>query len=377
MSAPHSPALDGTLGALEIGTVVGTFLFGILTLQTFNYYRQFPADSKKLKLTVAVLWLLELAHVICSLQGIYLMTVTFYGQPTSEIILNPPQSHIITILLSGGIDAIIFFGNRIRVLSGRSYVFFLCIALAILRVTIDIILMSSYWINKTGYADVIMKDHWEVVTACAITPGGDMVIALSLCYHLWRVRKSEFNRTRNMVDTLMIWTVETAVVTCGAGFLQLILFLSRKDLVFVAVFLMEPKLFSNAMLASLNGRARFRVQTESTNLGGSQWIAFESTGARSRREDDHRILSDTVPGMHSSVVVQIPPTAQGYNNTDGGSELGSTRTHTTPNNASIHLPTLASHSPLSSIHASIAFARPRMISLLHLARIFHSNHGLL
>lgn len=52
MVSPHSPALDGTLGALEVGTVAGTFLFGILTLQTFNYYRRFPKDSKTLKTTV-------------------------------------------------------------------------------------------------------------------------------------------------------------------------------------------------------------------------------------------------------------------------------------------------------------------------------------
>ncbi|KAJ7115662.1 hypothetical protein C8R44DRAFT_793135 [Mycena epipterygia] len=32
------PSLDGTLGNLEIGLVLATFLYGIQTLQTFNYY---------------------------------------------------------------------------------------------------------------------------------------------------------------------------------------------------------------------------------------------------------------------------------------------------------------------------------------------------
>ncbi|KAJ7760342.1 hypothetical protein B0H16DRAFT_1532009 [Mycena metata] len=50
------PALDGTLGAMEIGAILGAFLFGIETLQTFNYYRQFREDSKILKATVAVIW---------------------------------------------------------------------------------------------------------------------------------------------------------------------------------------------------------------------------------------------------------------------------------------------------------------------------------
>ncbi|KAJ7114834.1 hypothetical protein C8R44DRAFT_984212 [Mycena epipterygia] len=310
MPTPYSPALDGSLGALEIGTVVGTFFFGILTLQTFNYFRQFPEDSKTLKTVVAVIWSLELAHTICALQGIYVITVTYYGQPPDEVILNPPQAHILTILFSGGIDATvqIFFGNRIRAFSGRSYVFFLCIVLGIVRFACDIVLMANFWIYNAGYALVDSNEHWEVLTAETVSPAGDVLIALSMCYCLWQVRKSEFNRTRGMVDTLIIWTFETAIITSGAGIIQLILFLTRKDLSFVAVFLIQPKLFSNAMLASLNGRTRFRG-TESTTLAnsGSGSLAFESAAARSRCEGDHRIMSDASE-LRNSVVVHISPT---------------------------------------------------------------------
>ncbi|KAJ7114907.1 hypothetical protein C8R44DRAFT_795044 [Mycena epipterygia] len=304
MPAPVSPPLDGTLGALEIGTFVGTFLFGILTLQTFNYYRQFPKDSKTLKITIAVLWLLEFAHTLCSLQGIYVITVTFYGQPPIEIIVNPPQTHIITILFSGGIDAIvqIFFGNRIRVLSGRSYVFFLCIGLAALRLACDVVLMSSFWKFKEGYAVLQTKEHWAVIMAETVSPVGDFLIALSMCYCLWQVRNSEFSRTRSMVDTLMIWTFETTIITSGAGIMQLVLFLTRKDLAFVALFLVQPKLFSNGMLASVNGRSRFRVAN--ATFVESQDLAFGSSGtgsrSRTRREDEaHRMRN---------VVVHIAPT---------------------------------------------------------------------
>ncbi|KAJ7114858.1 hypothetical protein C8R44DRAFT_984227 [Mycena epipterygia] len=310
-SAMSAPALDGTLGALEIGTVLGTFLFGLLTLQTFNYYRQFPEDSKTLKITVAVLWVLELAQSICALYGIYNITVTNYGEPPNNFILNPPQSQILTIFFSGTIEALvqIFFGNRIRVLSGRAYIFFLCIVLAILGFVCDMILLAAFWIPSGGYAQVAAKEHWEVLTTQIVSPAGDMIIALSLCYWLWRVRDTEINRTRRMVDTLILWTCETTLVTSGAGIVQLILFLTRKDLAYIAVFLMQPKLFSNAMMASLNGRARFRF-TEMTITGSTQPLEFDS---RSRREEGHRIFLDTVSRMRGSVVVQIPHTTEGYN----------------------------------------------------------------
>ncbi|KAJ7114838.1 hypothetical protein C8R44DRAFT_880908 [Mycena epipterygia] len=326
---PYSPALDGTLGALEIGTVVGTFLFGILTLQTFNYYRQFPEDSKTLKVTVAILWsslmisavlnpnesplrrLLELAQSICALYGIYNITVTNYGQPPNNFLLNPTQSQILTLFFSTTIEALvqIFFGNRIRVLSGHMYIFFLCVVLAILGFVCDMILLAALWIPRGGYAQVAAKEHWEVLTTQIVSPAEDIIIALSLCYWLWRVRNTEADRTRRMVDTLILWTCETTLVTSGAGIVQLILFLTRMDLAYFAVLLMQPKLFSNAMMASLNGRARFRF-TEMTITGSTQPLEFDS---RSRREDGHRIFSDTVSRVRGSVVVQIPHTTAGYN----------------------------------------------------------------
>ncbi|KAJ7093713.1 hypothetical protein C8R44DRAFT_815018, partial [Mycena epipterygia] len=303
MAAPFSPALDGTLGALEIGTVVGTFFLGILTLQTFNYYRQFPEDSKTLKITVGVLWLLDLAHTICALYGIYVLTVTFYGEPPSEFILKPPKSQAITILFSGRIDGVvqIFFGHRVRVLSGRSYVLFLCIALALFGFVCDMILMLNFMIFNARYAQVAAKEPWITLVTQTLTPTGDGIIALSMCYCLWRVRKSEFSRTRNMVDTLILWTVETTLVTSGVGILQLVLYLTRKDLAYTAPYLVKPHLFSNAMLAALNGRSRFRP-TDATIITVSQPLDFESAGT-SRRRDDHRIRSGNT--MRSSVVEHI------------------------------------------------------------------------
>ncbi|KAJ7146849.1 hypothetical protein C8R44DRAFT_864567 [Mycena epipterygia] len=333
MTSTSSPALDGSLGALEIGIVVGTFLFGILTLQTFNYYRQFPEDSRTLKITVRpsyiqchlsnVLWIdrYTLAartrpyDMLSTWAGkIYLMTVTFYGQPTSEIMLNPPLSHILSLVFSGGIDALvqIFFGNRIRMLSGRPHILFLCIALAIARFTDDMILMSSFWIYKGGYLALQSKEHWELVTATILGPTGDGVIALSMYYYLWRLRKSEFHRTRSMVDSLLIWTLETTLVTSVSAFLELFFFLTRRDLVFMTFYLIQPKLFSNSMLAVLNGRTRFRCNEATI---ASQPLDFEATGTRTRREDDHYTLADTMRSTRS-VVVHISSVTEDFSDKD-------------------------------------------------------------
>jgi len=57
-----------------------------------------------------------------------------------------------------------------------------------------------------------------------------------------------------MLDTLILWTLETTTITSLAGIMQLILFLVRKDLAWMVFYLIQPKLFSNSLLASLNNR---------------------------------------------------------------------------------------------------------------------------
>ena len=37
--------LNNTIGAIEIGSLFGVFLFGIVTLQTFNYYDNYKEDG--------------------------------------------------------------------------------------------------------------------------------------------------------------------------------------------------------------------------------------------------------------------------------------------------------------------------------------------
>lgn len=45
--------LDNTLGALEIGVLIATYLFGTLTLQCQIYYGRFPDDRKLFKALVS------------------------------------------------------------------------------------------------------------------------------------------------------------------------------------------------------------------------------------------------------------------------------------------------------------------------------------
>ncbi|KAJ7777013.1 hypothetical protein B0H16DRAFT_1504051 [Mycena metata] len=267
--------LNGSLGAIEVGAVAGTFLFGIMTLQTFHYYRNFPADSKLLKVIVGLVWSFELGHTMSCLHALYSQTVTFYGSPSH--VLSPPPSEDITVLFAALIYTIvqIFFANRVRILSGRPYIMTIACILGLLRLVghMAILALLLRYIRVT----ILLEWRWLVITSLSLDLSMDILITASLCYYFWRIR-SEHARMRSTVDTLMLWTCESTLMTSATSILQMILFLTRTDLVWVGVFVFQAKIFSNAMLASLNGRERFRGLDDTEERAGKVTsIAFLAT----------------------------------------------------------------------------------------------------
>ncbi|KAJ7291979.1 hypothetical protein C8J57DRAFT_1492454 [Mycena rebaudengoi] len=252
------PPLDDTLGAIEIGGVVGTFLFGIGTLQTFYYYGHFPADSKLLKSAVGLLWILELGHTISTWHTIYSVTVTFYGQ--SQYIKRPPHSLDMVIVFSALIYFIVqvFFAHRIRKLSGRWEITIICWVLAFLRAGCAFGSLGIT-LHVKQLSELQEKYKFLAVSTLSLGASVDVIISVSISYLLWTMRTSGVNETRRMVDTLVLWTIESGMATGGTSVIIIILFVLRNDLTWVAFNLILAKLFSNSFLASLNGRRRFRV----------------------------------------------------------------------------------------------------------------------
>ncbi|KAJ7701463.1 hypothetical protein B0H17DRAFT_1195252 [Mycena rosella] len=278
------PAPDGTLGALEIGAVVATFLFGVETLQTFNYYRQYPKDSVILRISVAFIWFLELAHTICALHAVYSLSVTYYGQV--EHLFNPPYSLQTTILFSSSVYTLvqIFFANRLHLLSGSRPIPFLCYFLNLLRFGCNLA-MFAFSIGPGGIPVLQSRWHSLMATAFSLGAGVDVLTALSTCYCLWKLRNFGHTHTRRIVDTLIFWSIETTSITSATGLVLLILFLTRSDLAWLSFHLIQAKLFSNSMLAALNGRQRLQFADEEYSGGGA--VIHFTSSSKIETEDLH------------------------------------------------------------------------------------------
>ncbi|KAJ7690482.1 hypothetical protein B0H17DRAFT_1201613 [Mycena rosella] len=262
-SCPQIPPLDNTLGAMVIGSAVATFLFGIGTLQTYHYYRLFPTDAAVVKWMVCVLWFLELGHTISTWHMMYSLTVTLYGQP--QHIDSPPHSLEMTIFFSSLIYTIVqvFFANRIRALSGKWPITILCWIITVLRAICTLAMFGI--ILNVPLSDLAIKYRWIMITGLSLG-----------------VRDSGVTTTKRMVDRLLVWTIETGTATGGASMALLILFLVRNDLVWITFYLILAKLFSNSLLASLNGRQQFRGSRDVVNLNTGLGRATEPVTPQNR-----------------------------------------------------------------------------------------------
>ncbi|KAJ7445200.1 hypothetical protein B0H11DRAFT_2087789 [Mycena galericulata] len=135
---------------------------------------------------------------------------------------------------------------------------------------------------------MVFQWRWLVTTSLSFDLTVDLLITASLCHCLWNLRSCDSKRTRTMVDTLILWSLESTILTSATSIMQIILFMTRTDLVWATFFVIQAKLFSNSMLASLNGRARFRMLDEPTSN-----LAFGTSGAISKE-------ADTRPRTHAS-----------------------------------------------------------------------------
>ncbi|KIJ24985.1 hypothetical protein M422DRAFT_259369 [Sphaerobolus stellatus SS14] len=121
----------------------------------------------------------------------------------------------------------------------------------------------------------------------------DTIITGSLCWYLYKTPK-EFARTQLLVNKLIVYTVNTSFWTTLFVVLDLIAFIVwPKNWVYVGVFLLISKLYTNSVLGILNSRQRLRDEIYNSNSVNG--IAIPETVVLSTM----RIRSPGSPGVDS------------------------------------------------------------------------------
>ncbi|KAH7874207.1 uncharacterized protein C8R40DRAFT_1070355 [Lentinula edodes] len=248
-----------TLGFLEIGVLISGVLFGIFTMQVYIYHKNFPKDSSWLKFgLVDGMWLFELGHTICQFYTLYSATVSRYGDPTVFLVFLP---EVAAVPIYDGLIATLaqgFFTHRITKFAGPPYIIpIICSILMVCQMVASIgLTIAATVIAEKNIEQFLYQFKWLIVTATVFHVSIDVIVSTALVYYLLKNRSNTYRSTLVMIDKLIQWAIETGIVT---RHILIDVNNSKASLGKIHIYAI---VFSNAMLANLNSRMRFRdIQT--------------------------------------------------------------------------------------------------------------------
>ncbi|KAL0953602.1 hypothetical protein HGRIS_004810 [Hohenbuehelia grisea] len=238
-----------------LGYMLACILVGILIMQVYSYYLSFPKDRSSLKWTVGIIFFLELAFTLLTLINGYVSFGPGWGDPRS---LEKQHWSFVSLAHLNGLIAMLvqwFFAFRVYKLSKRLELPLAVVLLSVLQCTM-IFYVGTVNIVEGRKFNTLAGLSTEITVWLVATAACDILIVIGTVTILVRLRKdSRFTKTRTTLRRLAILSVETGFVTASAATIELILWQAQQSRDYHYIFfMMIGKLYSNAMLASLNSR---------------------------------------------------------------------------------------------------------------------------
>ncbi|KAJ8515282.1 hypothetical protein ONZ45_g7268 [Pleurotus djamor] len=258
-------SLDGTIGAMFLGIVGASMLYGAENLQTYAYFRRYPRDHVLQKASVSLLWIIETLTLALAIHANYSILVTGWGNPFSllDVIWSYQLQNVFNVLL-------IFFLHTLYAIRtyklGRHFNRYLPYG-AILCVVVEYGI--GLWAIVSMYSVKQMVDLQSVLTGGPIMNEDlrvslntffitstcvDFILAFFMCACLYRCH-SVFTETNSKIQKLMQYTIASGLATSACSMAMVISFWALpKAFVFAGIELLLPRLYANSYLAMLNIR---------------------------------------------------------------------------------------------------------------------------
>ncbi|KAJ7898979.1 hypothetical protein B0H13DRAFT_1884081 [Mycena leptocephala] len=248
------PSPHMVLGPYYFGVVLNTFLYG-----TVIYYQGYKSDKPWLRFFVLYLFIVETLNTGICVATIYEPLVGQFVLPAREdvqVMQSENLEPFLEIAISAPVQ--VFYSWRIYKLLGSAVAStFICIATLgslVGALWTVIILHQAY-----TYLDRSIVDRpaliWAICAAVA-----DLTVTASLVISLAR-RKTGIKPTDDMINRIVRRTLHTGLTSGAFAVLDIVLFVALPDSTLSFVFdFMLPKIYSNALISTLNARDRGTVK---------------------------------------------------------------------------------------------------------------------
>ncbi|KAJ8490067.1 hypothetical protein ONZ51_g2548 [Trametes cubensis] len=296
---PKVPALDNTFGAIQLGTFVGLIVYGITLHQYYRYIRSYPGDSRVLKCLVFVVvdmdnsvehaymvrihtYRFEIqtrAHVSTSY---YYLTTNYFHPEVLEngvwsLNLLPVSSAVVMLAAQS------FFARRVWIL-GRGF--------RPLVIVVSMLCVAEFAASTEAFTQYSFAKFshytWLVSTGFTLAMAADWVLMFVLIYIL-HSNRTGFQSTDSMIDLMILYTVNTGVLTGIVDLLSVIFaFYAPRHLIYIALGIVGKKLYATTLLAALNSRNSLKTHGHQKSPYGNS-ISREPVSTRNghRFESTH------------------------------------------------------------------------------------------
>lgn len=277
--------IRATLGAIALGGLVCLFLSGIVAMQVYLYLRVYKKDRLYIKGVVFLVWSMDFVHtvMVCIANWMYLIEGFGDVNTTDHISWSIGVTVALTALVTFLVHC--FFTHRIHIVSKGNYLLTYPLATLALFRLIAALVSTSEMIRLKSYS-AFVKDYGYVFTmGLGSAVALDVFITMGLCHYL-RQSKSGFSSMNDIIDSLVLYTVETGLATCVTTIVSLICWVTMPhNLIFLGLHFTISKLYANSLMATLNSRAQLRARSQSSsNSDGREFsLPVMLSGARAGR----------------------------------------------------------------------------------------------
>ncbi|KAF8306813.1 hypothetical protein DL93DRAFT_164168 [Clavulina sp. PMI_390] len=249
-----------------IGIILGSFLFGIITVQTMLYYHRFPRDSWGTRWVVGWLWLMQAFESGVSSYAIYQILIT--SQINFELLVIQPwyRSYFATHTTVTGFTVQSFFLWRYWSVSRNRPVTILLGLLVLNTLGFAIyISVRSFQFPDSGLA-TLEGELWASKFWLSFSAATDVVLAAALVIEMRR-QHTGYSRTDSLLNRLAIYGVGTGGVTATAVIADLFTsVVARHYEGFALIGLPLGGLYIATFLANLHTRSALRTIVDSQSL---------------------------------------------------------------------------------------------------------------
>ncbi|KAL1941002.1 hypothetical protein VTO73DRAFT_7638 [Trametes versicolor] len=272
------PSLDSTIGAVLLGAIFGSMLYGLTVHQTYRYFKLYPKDRLFLKSLVLTILVFETLHT-----AVWIVVIYRYAITDAFNLVNILRSHW-SIPLTFLITSILAIGGLLLGPRSTTQVISMFGGLA---AGIEAFLAAPFIVD-------LQKFSWLVSSAYGFDVVTDVILTSTLVLALHNMRTGFERLYRGYSDSVcdQYWFADKehySIISIIAFIFAIVI---PGNLIYAAVSIVGSKLYANSVLAALNSRQSIdnRLQEDNTIVFNREAFSTSVPSARPL----HRMDPDSV-----------------------------------------------------------------------------------